>query len=404
MAFAEEFRDNPSVVRLSFRISLYFFFIFGGLGVFFFYFQIFLKECGFTFQQIGTIQAIFPLVAMLAAPLWGMLADSSTDPRWVLRSLLFFGPLSFLLLMLSPSYQLCLLFAVLLGIFFQPIIPIHDSLALRAVHMYGGDYGGMRIWGSIGFVIPAFIMAMYWSKRDGEATDWTIPAIIFSGYAILTLLSSFWFPKVPPERKHGFSFEGFQLLRNRSFVVLLGSVFLGRWASSSMEGYQAIHFEALGVPLERIALYMSLGPLSEVVTMFYAQRWMAKYGAYRLMAIALGALVVRLLVTAEATNHTTLILIQLLHCLTFGLLYVVAILTINQLANDRIRSSAQTIGVIFCNYAARISGLISSGYLADQLGLPGLFRMGAWIAGAGLICWLLFFKETEATHLEGGVK
>jgi len=228
--------------------------------------------------------------------------------------------------------------------------------------------------------------------------------VVFTGYSVLALFASFLFPKVPPEKKHGFSFEGFKLLKNRSFVVLLGAVFLGRWAHSSMEGYQAIHFENLGVPLERIALYSSLGPLSEVVTMFFAQRWMARFGSYPLMAAALGATVIRLLVTAEATNHVTLILIQPLHCLTFGLLYVTTILTVNQLASDRIRASAQTIAVIFCNYAARIAGLVSSGYLADHLGLPGLFRMGAWIAGAGLLCWLLFFRETKATHLEGGVK
>ncbi|MCB9781841.1 MAG: MFS transporter [Candidatus Omnitrophica bacterium] len=389
---------------MSFRISLYFFFIFGSLGVFFFYFQIFLKDCGFSFAQIGAIQATFPLIAMIAAPTWGMLADSSSDPRWVLRTLLFFGPLSFVLLWFGRDFSVCLLLAAFLGIFFQPIIPIHDSLVLRSVHLHGGDYGAMRIWGSIGFTIPAFIIAMYWSKADGEAIDWTIPTVIFLGYSILAVLASFWFPKVPPEKKHGFSFEGFELLKNRSFVVLLATVFLGRWAFSSLEGYQAIHFGNLGVPLERIALYSSLGPVSEVFTVFFAQRWMAKYGAYRLMAAALIAMVIRLWVTAEATHHSTLILIQLLHSLTFGLLYVTTILTVNQLASDRIRSSAQTIAVIFCNYAARISGLVSSGFLADRLGLPGLFRMAAWIAGAGLVCWLLFFKETKATHLEGGVK
>jgi MFS transporter, PPP family, 3-phenylpropionic acid transporter len=345
-----------------------------------------------------------PLVAMVTSPIWGIVADSLSDPRKVLRILLFLGPLSYVVVAVGDGFGAFLLLSVLLAAFYQPIIPVHDSLALRAVHRYGGDYGKMRIWGSLGFVVPSLLLPVLWGNPKIGEISWFVPAAIFAAYSVPAWLLSWSFPKVPPDEKHGFSLKGFSLFRNPSFVVLVVCVFLSRWGSSSLEGYQTLYFEEKGVPVRFLGLFCALGPLSEVVTIFYSQRWTAKFGAYRLMALCLATLVLRLIVTSLSDSLLVLFLLQVTHSLTFGMMYIVTVLVVNQLAGDSIRSSAQTLAVIFSNYLARLAGLFTAGWIADWLGLSKLFLVSSAIAAVALLFWLVFFRDSEETTLESGVR
>jgi PPP family 3-phenylpropionic acid transporter len=146
-----------------------------------------------------------------------------------------------------------------------------------------------------------------------------------------------------------------------------------------------------------LALYLSLGPLSEVVTIFYSQRWLARFGARKLMAVCLMVLAFRLLVTASSSNHWVLVLIQISHCLTFGTQHVVTLLVVNQLAGDAIRASAQTLTMVFSSYLSRLVGLAACGLIAGQVGIPALFCISAGLALLSLVLWLWLYHDTEET-------
>ncbi|MCK6497753.1 MFS transporter [bacterium] len=385
-------------------ISLYLAAMFGGLGVQFIYLQIFLRDQGFSYETIGFLLAVIPAVALVTSPLWGIATDSSRDPRKILLLLLILAPASHYLLIFHKGIVGCLVVCVCIAIFYQPIVPIQDSLILRALHRYGGDYGRLRIWGSIGFTIPALILPVFWMKPELGRIDWTVPALVYGGYAIGSVLMWLRFPSVPPEKAHRFSIESFKLLKNRTFQILLTCVFLARLGSSGLEGYQTMYFEELGVPIHKLALFLSLGPLSEVATIFYSQRWMVRVGARKLMALCLGALVVRMAVTAFSKSWPVLIGIQSLHCLTFGTQHVVTILVVNQLAGDRIRSSAQTLLVVFTVYTSRLLGISLSGWIAQNWGIPRLFEIGAGIAALSFLLWWLYYEDTENTTLKDGMR
>jgi PPP family 3-phenylpropionic acid transporter len=386
-------------------ISVFLTAMFGALGVHSVYLQIFLRDQGFGYGRIGLLLAEIPLIAMAASPVWGAVADSSPDPRRILRLLLVLGPASHLALLYGGSFEVCLVACLCLAFFYLPIIPIQDSLVLRALHLHGGDYGRLRIWGSIGFTIPSLVLYLTWGESKMGDINWLAPGLLFAGYSALALLLSGWFPAVPPMRRHRLSWAGFSLLRNPTFLVLLGCIFLARVASSSLEGYQAIYLAQTGVPVQDLALFLSLGPISEVATIFYSQRWMARIGARKLMALCLAALVVRLAVTASTQYWPALIGIQVLHCLTFGTQHVVTILVVNQMAGDSIRSSAQTLTVLFSNYLPRLIGLPVAGWIAEREGgIPGLFAISTGVAALALAVWWVLYRDTDETTLKDGVR
>ncbi|MCG3195675.1 MAG: MFS transporter [Candidatus Omnitrophica bacterium] len=385
-------------------ISMYLAAVFGALGVHFVYLQIYLRDHGFSYQEIGFFLALIPLVAMVVSPVWGMIADSSSDPRRILRILLVLIPMCHLPLLLGGGFWVCLAVCICIALFYQPLIPIQDSLVLRALHIHGGDYGRLRIWGSIGFTIPALFLSVFWGHSSMGAINWTAPGLLFAAYSAAAFALSHALPPVPPERKHGLSAAGFHLLEKPTFLVLMGSVFLARVASSSLEGYQGVYLEELGVPVEQLALFVALGPLSEVFTIFYSQRWLARIGARKLMAICLGALVVRLAVTAGSQSWPVLVGVQALHCLTFGTQHVVTVLVVNQLAGDSIRASAQTLATVFSNYLSRLVGLSAAGWIAQHYALQGLFGVAAGIAALSLALWWILYRDTEDADLKRGVR
>lgn len=385
-------------------MSIYLAAMFGGLGVHYNYLQIFLRDQGFSYQEIGFFQALIPLVAMVSAPAWGVIADSSRDPRKILGLLLILAPTAHLLLLGGGGFVPCMAVCLCIALFYQPVLPIQDSLILRALHRYGGDYGHIRIWGSLGFTVPALLLPFLWMNTPEMDINWTVPGVLFAGYAVLTLLLLLTFPPVPPERHNPLNLGAFRLLKNRTFSILLVCAFLARIASSALDGYQAVYFEEMGVPIARIGLFLSLGPFSEVATIFYSQRWMVRWGARKLMALCLAALFIRLVVTASAGQWTILAGIQVLHCLTFGTQHVVTTLVVNQLAGDRIRSSAQTLTAVLTNHTAKLLGLTASGVLAGWLGIPVLLGISSGVAALSLILWLVFYHDTPDTTLKDGMR
>ena len=385
-------------------MSVYLLAMFGGLGVHYNYLQIFLRDQGFSYGEIGFFQALIPMVAMFSVPAWGIMADSSRDPRKVLGLLLVLAPAAHLLLLGGSGFLTCLVVCLCIALFYQPVLPIQDSLVLRALHLYGGDYGRIRIWGSLGFTVPALLLPLFWMVGPELEINWTAPGFLFAGYSVITLLLLTTFPPVSPEKHHRLDLGAFRLVRNPAFTVLLVCAFLARVGSSALEGYQAVYFEEMGVPVARIGLFLSLGPLSEVVTIFYSQRWMVRWGAKNLMALCLAALVVRMGVTAFSSQWPVLAGIQILHCLTFGTQHVVTTLVVNQIAGDRIRSSAQTLYAVLTNHTARLVGLSSAGLIAGWIGIPKLFGLASGVAAFSLLLWLLFYHDTPDTTLKDGMR
>ncbi|MDP6620195.1 MAG: MFS transporter, partial [Nitrospinota bacterium] len=60
---------------LSFTLRGFYFLAFFGLGVYGPYLSIFLRSRGLSGAEVGTVWALMPLGAVLAPPLWGMVAD-----------------------------------------------------------------------------------------------------------------------------------------------------------------------------------------------------------------------------------------------------------------------------------------------------------------------------------------
>ena len=68
-------------------VSAYYFFLFGGLGVFWPNYALFLQSRGLSQVESAVILAIGPAMGLVAPPIFGLLADALRARVWVLRIL-----------------------------------------------------------------------------------------------------------------------------------------------------------------------------------------------------------------------------------------------------------------------------------------------------------------------------
>src|SRR6185295_789258 len=118
--------------------------------------------------QIGALLAITPVLALLAPPFWGHLADRTGRADRVLSVLALGTCLSFLPLMVVRSFPAIAATCVAYSFFYSSITTVVDSLALQRVTSEGGSFSRLRLFGSVGFVVSTTLFGLAVSSVDGR--------------------------------------------------------------------------------------------------------------------------------------------------------------------------------------------------------------------------------------------
>jgi len=130
----------------------------GGLGIYFPFFGLYLKEnAGLPGSQVGLILGITPLVGLLAQPLWGQLADR-TGARTRLVALLAFGSAAgYLANAGAESFGALAVVTLGLAIFSTALLPSLVAVSMALLRDLGPHaFGRARVWGTVGFGVLVF--------------------------------------------------------------------------------------------------------------------------------------------------------------------------------------------------------------------------------------------------------
>src|SRR5438132_384640 len=140
-------------------VAVAYFLAFLGLGVFMPYFPLYLDHLGYVGWQIGAIVGLQPMLRWTSALGWAHVAD-----RWRVRRRLLVlaglcGALAVLPLLVVRRFAAVAAVSMAIGLVHGPIIPMLDATVIDHLPRLGGDYGRLRLWGSLAFVIGALASA-----------------------------------------------------------------------------------------------------------------------------------------------------------------------------------------------------------------------------------------------------
>ncbi len=358
--------------------------IFLALGVFLPFWPVFLTHRGLSGAEIGTILALGTWLKVASNPALGRLADRAGQRRRVLSALAVFALIAATAFLVAEGFWALLFVHLLVFPAFQATIPIGDSRTLAAAGRHGFDYGRVRLWGSLAFLLAVLGMGEALDGRSPELVAWAVLA----GFGLL-LLATRLLPESERQETPHRPAPATALLADRPFLLFLGVGALLQASHAVYYAFSAVHWTAQGLSPATVGWLWAEGVVAEILLFAVGGRVLARLGPLGLLlAAALGGLV-RWTTLGLTTALPALAVVQALHAATFGAAHLGAMHFIARRAPAGLQSTAQGVYSAVSGGVGMGLAMAAAGALYDATGGRAFLAMAGMSAAGGVLALLL---------------
>lgn len=215
------------------------------------------------------------------------------------------------------------------------MVPLTDALAASWQKQITFDYGKVRAWGSLAFIISA-------SSMGYLANNWGHKIIIYALLAsiVIMLLTMLLQPTVLPKATYrqiaNTTISLKQLLLDSSVWRFLLCITLLQSSHATYYGFSSIYWKEVGYSDAIIGLLWSLSIVAEVIVFTFSYVLFRHWQASGLLLLAASCAVIRWSLMASFTALPILIMSQLLHSGTFTVCHLAAMRFISARNEDEI--------------------------------------------------------------------
>ncbi|ELQ6151218.1 3-phenylpropionate MFS transporter [Cronobacter turicensis] len=303
-------------------LALSYFTYFFSYGIFLPFWSVWLAGVGVAPETIGLLLGSGLIARFLGSLL---LAPRVKDPSRLVFALRLLAVLTLVFALgFWFGHQTAWLFVVLVGfnLFFSPLVPLTDALAATWQRQITMDYGRVRLWGSLAFVIGSALTGKLVSVYDYRA----ILALLSLGVASM-LIGMLLKPSIMPqgEARHneaaGWPVWRRLIAENWRF---LACVSLLQGAHAAYYGFSAIYWQNKGYSASVVGYLWSLGVVAEIVIFALSKRLFSRFGARDLLLLSGVLGIIRWGLMGWTTALPWLIVAQILHCGSFSICHLAA--------------------------------------------------------------------------------
>lgn len=381
--------EMTAVRLLPARLSFFYIALFLFIGINMPFWPLWLTAHGLDAGEIGALFAAGLWIRVLANPVLARFADRRGETR---------RPLALMLLVATASYGAFAFvdgFWPILGVTLvaasamSAVMPLGDSLTMHAAMVGRVQYGRIRLWGSVAFILAASGGGMVLAGRSSDLVlDGLIVALGLTFVAALLL----------PEWRRPPAAAGSRgvmaLVSDRRFVLFLLAASLIQASHSVLYGFGTLHWQAAGLGPGAIGWLWAEGVIVEVLLFAMGSALLRRIDGPRLLLLSGVAGVVRWLALGLSTAFPVLAAAQLLHAVTFGAAHLAAMDFIARAAPPGLAATAQglysavALGAVF-----GITMAFSGRLYADHSG--GAFLAMAAMAAAGTAVAALVVRRSR---------
>lgn len=304
-------------------LALSYFTYFFSYGIFLPFWGVWLKGEGIAPETIGMLLGA-GLVARFLGSL--LIAPRVKDPSHLVSALRLLA-----LLTLAFAVGFCFgngwgwLMLVIAGfnLFFSPLVPLTDALAATWQKQIRMDYGRVRLWGSLAFVIGSALTGQLVAVWGHNAI---LYSLIFSVLAMLLgmLLKPSVMPQGEARARSDIERSLWALLKEGPVWRFLLCVTLLQGAHAGYYSFGSIYWQEAGYSASTIGYLWSLGVVAEVIIFASSNVLFRRWNARNLLLLSACCGVLRWSLMAYSTELGWLLLIQILHCGTFTVCHLAA--------------------------------------------------------------------------------
>jgi PPP family 3-phenylpropionic acid transporter len=246
-------------MSLTVRLSLFYASLCLFSGVQLPFFPVWLKTKGLDPQEISFVVAATMFLRIAAGPVFAFIADRIDDRRRVVIALAWGSLVAVALYQVTVGFWTILLVTLMLMSFWPSITPLIETLAMKAAHEQGIDYGRVRLWCSITFIVA--------SLGTGWILEWRPPTVIvfcLIGAIAVNLAGAYLLAREAPNPKKGVAPGGqlkaaLAITRQPLFIVGLLTASLIQSTHAVYYAFGTLNWQKLGYSDATIGVLWGIG-------------------------------------------------------------------------------------------------------------------------------------------------
>ncbi len=374
------------------RLSGFYFFYFGSIGVLVPYWSLYLQDIGFSAKEIGQLTAIILATRIVAPYLWGWLADHIGHRIKIVRTASLIAAISFSALLWNDSYFWIAITMLTFSFFWNAALPQFEVTTLQYLNQHSDHYSKIRLWGSIGFIITVISLGSLLEHFDS----------VIIPYAMLISMAGIWFMTMIVKEPNTTSnvtqhTSIIQVLKRKQVLSFLTVCFLVQLSHGPFYTFYTLYLEQYSYSKTLIGQLWAIGVIAEVVIFVLIHKWLTQIGLQRVIWISALLGGIRWLMIGFLPESLALLVIaQLLHAASFGTFHIAAIAWVHKQFVGKNQGRGQAIYSSIGFGAGGALGSLVSGYLWSSPGPEITFYLAAFISLlASMIAFYGLNKEIE---------
>ncbi|HEY8874637.1 MAG TPA: MFS transporter [Stellaceae bacterium] len=342
--------------RIARRLGVFYAASFLVVGIQLPFWPVWLAGRGLDAHQIALVFAAAIWAKVIATPLLGALADRLGRRRAVMIALAASACAAYAGLWPITGFGALLALNLIAGMAQSALMPLGDSITLAAVRDDGLDYGRVRVWGSVSFIVAAIgsgaALALGSPGAPGGPADDQVLFLVLAASAVL-LVACIGIPGAARSAlrvRSRWAALG-RLAADRRFWLFVVSAAALQSSHQLYYGFGTLYWRGVGFSDTVIGMLWAEGVVAEIVLFWYSARFVARLGPLGLMALGGVAGIVRWSLMGVMPGLAAAAVLQLLHALTFGASHLGAMHFMAKSVPPGAAASAQSL------YAALSAGL-----------------------------------------------
>ncbi len=367
-----------------------------------------LVERGMDAAEIGLILGLSGLVALLAYPVWGAIADGWLGRPRTIALTAVTAAVGGLLVLASGSDPVTLalvISVVMVGA--VPWGPLIDALVLDELGDDSTSYGRIRMWGSAGWAVSAVVAGAVWMLVG--------PALVFTAFVASSLLLAaivLWSPRPgaaePPVERAPRTVSGARSAVRSWLPLFLTPVLLGFMLGlliTSVGEHASWQFIGLrildqGGGVFLIGLAAALPALVEIPVFVSSRRLVAAWGLRSLFVMGAVIAAILMALVALAPEPWMVTALRTVDGTSYAMRYMAMVMIIGVLLPRHLYALGQSVAWLAYAGVAPIIADIAGGLIYEVFGATALFAVATvTLLLGGAVVWLALSGPSFARRM-----
>jgi len=354
--------------------------------------------------QIGIAYGTQSLGAIIAPFIIGLIADRYFAAQFILGLLHLCGAGLLYFVSLQTNFADFYPYLLAYMIIYMPTLALVNSISFKQMNDPEKEFSLIRMWGTIGWIAAGLLIG-WLALEKNQQLDRTFQ--IAAAVSLVLGLFSFMLPNTPPPKAGTqanlgeiIGLDALRLLKDKNFLIFFLSSLLICIPLAFYYQETNMFLNELGV--DNAASKMTMGQMSETIFLFLMPFFFLRLGVKKMLLIGMAAWVIRYFLFSYGNTGSGLWMLYagiILHGICYDFFFVTGQIYTDQLAGEKIRSSAQGMITLATYGVGMLIGFWFAGYVADHYKTaaghdwPSVWVVPALIAAAILGLFALLFKD-----------